>query len=117
VSQTKRFLCAIVCLCVAIGLPLLSGIDAVGTWPVVSPMCIVVMLGLMRRSNWVEPAVFGAAIYVSASWAAIAVTSAVSHGLSGDPIFVFLHYVPGILLCGFWLGLWRVLKSEESLIR
>jgi hypothetical protein len=104
VSQTKRFLCAIVCLCVAIGLPLLSGIDAVGTWPVVSPMCIVVMLGLMRRSNWVEPAVFGAA-------------SAVSHGLSGDPIFVFLHYVPGILLCGFWLGLWRVLKSEESLIR
>ena len=80
-------------------------------------MCIVVVLGLLRRSAWVESAVFGAAVYVSVSWTTMAVTSAVHHGLSGNPLFTFLQFVPGILLCGFWLGLWLVLRSEENVIR
>ncbi|MBV9824341.1 MAG: hypothetical protein JO001_01470 [Alphaproteobacteria bacterium] len=79
-------------------------------WLPTSAVWFVISVGLFLRQRWAESAIFGAMIYVVASWAATIAAGCIRCWPYSGFFVSVVALVPGLLLCGFWLLMWLLTR-------
>jgi len=105
------FAIAAVFLAVAIAFPWVTTSE-LSSWLRLSALCLVVSTGLLLRQVWSQHLIFGIAVSQSVQWPVTVAAIAWTGWPYDDPVMSVISLVPGLLLVGFWIGMYLLVRAQ-----
>ena|SRR5215471_4032132 len=105
------FAIATIFLAVAIAYPWIMTSELSG-WLPQSALCLVVSTGLFLRQVWSQHLIFGVAVSTSVQWPVTVAAIAWTGWPYDDPVMSVISLVPGLLLVGFWIGMYLLVRAQ-----
>lgn len=92
--------------------PWLFGVGEPKSWLPFSAIFFATGIVVFRGRRWCEQVLAGTVLIVTVFWLGTVVAIAVTGWPYPDFLRSLLFLVPGLLLCGFWFGMWAMVRRH-----